>query len=190
MNEQIPYSTIGRGTLIVATPEIQSGLFFRGVILLCEHHPKGSFGLLINKKLEIELPPEILNIEQIANPHVQIRSGGPLQTNQMMLLHNNEEVTGNTLKICDDVFLGGDIQFLQDALANAEGPPLHLCFGYAGWTAGQIEREFLDGHWLLWPASAHYLFEVSPEKLWQTILRDMGGKHASLAMIPEDLSLN
>lgn len=188
--EQLPYSQIQKGTFLIATPDIEEGFFFRGVILICEHNANGSFGLLINKALDLELPEEIINIEQLTNPHIAIRAGGPVQTNQMMLLHASDQISQQTLKICEGIYLGGDLQFLQDALLNAEGPPIHLCFGYAGWGAGQLEREFLDGHWFLYPASAELLFETPPEKLWQTLLRLMGGKYATLSMIPEDLSLN
>ena len=184
------YSQIAKGTLLVATPEIDTGLFFRGVILVCEHNPAGSFGLVLNKALDVALPQDILDLAEIANPHVTMRAGGPVQTNQMMLLHNSNSIPHQTLKICEEVYLGGDLQFLQHCLANEEGPTISLCFGYAGWTAGQLGREYLDGHWLLHPASSHYIFDVSIEKMWQTILRDMGGKHATLSMIPEDLSLN
>lgn len=188
--EKIPYSHIQKGTFLIATPDIESGLFFRAVILVCEHSPSGSFGLLINKPLELDLPHEIVNLEDLANPNVSIHAGGPVQTNQMMLLHTDQTPGQQTLKICDEVFLGGDLQFLQESVSNQNGPPLHLCFGYSGWGAGQLEREFLDGHWYLFPASRELIFQVPPEKLWQTLLREMGGKYASLSMIPEDLSLN
>jgi putative transcriptional regulator len=82
------------------------------------------------------------------------------------------------------------LSFLQECVANENGPSLLLCFGYTGWAAGQLEREFLDGGWFLTPATARHLFETPPEKLWQTLLREMGGKYATLSMTPEDLSLN
>lgn len=188
--ESMPYSQIQKGTFLIATPEIDSGIFFRGVILICEHNPNGSFGLVINKHLDLELPEEIININNLSNPHVGIRAGGPVQTNQMMLLHTSDTIPNQTLKICDDVFLGGDLQFLQDALTDEMGPEIHLCFGYAGWGAGQLEREFLDGSWFLYPASKKHIFNTPAEKLWQNLLREMGGKYATLSMIPEDLSLN
>ena len=50
--EDLPYSNIEKGTLLISTPEIDTGLFFRSVILVCEHTPEGSFGLVINKNLE------------------------------------------------------------------------------------------------------------------------------------------
>jgi putative transcriptional regulator len=188
--ESIPYSQIQKGTFLISTPDIDKGIFFRGVVLICEHNQNGSFGLVVNKTLELELPEEIISIQNMANPRVGIRAGGPVQTNQMMLLHSSNTIPGQTLEICDGVYLGGDLQFLQDSLIDENGPEINLCFGYAGWGSGQLEREFLDGNWFLHPASARHVFHTSADKIWQQLLREMGGKYASLSMIPEDLSVN
>lgn len=188
--EQMPYSQIQKGTFLIATPDIDAGFFFRGVILVCEHNANGSFGLLINRTLDLELPEEIISMNQLANSRIGIRAGGPVQTNQMMLLHSSDRIEHQTLKVADGIYLGGDLQFLQDSILDPNGPNIHLCFGYAGWGAGQLEREFLDGHWFLFPATPEHLFHTPPEKLWQVLLREMGGRYATLSMIPEDLSLN
>lgn len=212
--ESIPYSTIQKGTFLIATPDIDSGLFFRSVVLVCEHNPTGSFGLIINRSLDVELPEEIISLNRMSNPRVGIRAGGPVQTNQMMLVHtagdqakfleerekereleheggtHGEERHQEMLALCDGVWLGGDLQFLQESVADVNGPNVILCFGYSGWGAGQLEREFLDGNWFLHPASQDYIFNISPDKLWHTLLKDMGGRYASLSLIPEDLSLN
>ena len=63
--EHMPYSQIQKGTFLIATPDIDLGFFFRGVILVCEHNPNGSFGLLINKSLELELPEDIINASHL-----------------------------------------------------------------------------------------------------------------------------
>lgn len=188
--EHVPYSQIQKGTFMIATPDIEAGIFFRGVVLICEHNPNGSFGLVINKSLDLDLPEEIIDIDKLANPNVGIRAGGPVQTNQMMLLHTSNAIPDQTLQICKGVYLGGDLHFLQDIISDAEGPAVQLCFGYAGWGAGHLEREFLDGGWFLYPASQEHIFNTAPDKLWQTLLREMGGKYATLSMIPEDLSWN
>lgn len=188
--EHMPYAQIQRGTFLIATPDVEGGLFFRAVILICEHNPNGSFGLVLNKNLSLELPEEILHTNILQNPHIGIRAGGPVQTNQMMLLHNSDKIANQTLKISEDVYLGGDLQFLQESLQEENGPYIHLCFGYAGWAPGQLEREFLDGHWFLYPASEQHIFYTPVERLWQTLLREMGGKYAAISMIPEDLSVN
>lgn len=188
--EHMPYSLLQKGTLLIATPEVDIGIFFRSVVLVCEHNMNGSFGIVINKPLDFDLPEDIINRDSLVNPHVGVRAGGPVQTNQMMLLHTSDHIPLQTLKICEGIYLGGDLTFLHEVLSSEEGPQINLCFGYAGWSAGQLEREFLDGHWFLHPASTRYLFTTPPEKMWQTLLREMGGKYASLSMIPEDLSLN
>jgi putative transcriptional regulator len=188
--EQAPYSQIEKGSFMIATPDIDGGLFFRAVVLVCEHNANGSFGLVINKSLDLELPEEILSSGELLNPNVGIRAGGPVQTNQMMLLHTSPDLPKQTLEVCKGVFLGGDLNFLHQVIAEEDGPNVYLCFGYAGWGAGQLEREFLDGHWYLHPASEKHIFNTPPDKLWQTLLREMGGKYATLSMIPEDLSLN
>lgn len=188
--DPIPYSHLAKGSLLIASPDIDMGIYFRSVVLICEHSVGGSFGLIINKKLDVELPEEIIDIKNLTNPNVEIRAGGTIQPNQMMLLHSSDLIPDQTLKVCEGVFLGGDLQFLQEAISDSNGPSLRLCFGYAGWGPGQLEREFLNGNWFLHPASAKYLFDVPPEKVWQALLRDMGGRYATLSMIPEDLTLN
>lgn len=188
--ENVPYSHLSKGTFLIASPEVTIPIYFRSVIVLCEHGPTGSFGLVINKPLDVKLPEELLNLKELANPNVQMRAGGPIQPNQMMLLHSSDQLADLAIKLCEGVFLGGDLQFLQEALGSPDGPHIRLCFGYAGWGPGQLEREFLSGGWFLHPGTKQHVFETPPDKLWQTLLREMGGKYASLSMIPEDLSLN
>lgn len=186
----VPYSHIKKGTLLIASPDIDAGLYFRSVIILCEHNMTGSFGLILNKPLDVELPGEIINIQSLSNPNIAMRAGGASHPSQMMLLHSNETLKDQTLEICDGVFLGGDLEFLQHSIENPDGPPIRLCFGYCAWGPSALEKEFISGQWFLHPASKEHVFEIPPEKLWQSTLRQMGGKYATLSMIPEDLTLN
>lgn len=186
----LPRGHLHRGTFIIATPDIDSGIFFRSVILICEHTKAGSFGLIINKTLDLEMPDEILDASAMQNRNVSVRVGGPVQTNQMMLVHNSRRIPQHTMKICGGVYLGGDLTFLQKSASTDTGPNVHLCFGYSGWAAGQLERECLDGSWFLCQATHEHVFNTPVDKLWQHLLREMGGRFATLSMIPEDLSLN
>ncbi len=188
--ESATYAQISKGTFLISSPDMDTGFFSRSVILICEHTPTGSFGLVINKNIELELPEEVIELDQLANPNIDFRAGGPLQTNQMMILHASYENKDRTLEIAEGVLLGGDLQFLQESITNENGPAIRLFFGYTGWAAGQLEREFLNGNWFVCPGTAKHLFETPTEKVWQSVLREMGGKYATLSMIPEDLSLN
>ena len=190
MDKRLPYSELSKGSFLIASPEVDAGIYFRSVIIICEHTSSGSFGLIINKPVEIELPEDMINLKNQENTNIAIRTGGPIQPNQMMLHHSSESLKEQALRVCEGVYLGGDMQFLQEAIASPTGPHLRFCFGYTGWEGGQLEREFLNGNWFLAPGSSRHVFETRPEKIWQTILREMGGKYATFSMIPEDLSLN
>lgn len=186
--EKPQYAQLSKGTFLIASPEIENGIFFRSVIILCEHNLTGSFGLIINKDIDFELSENIIEVEDLTNPNVALRAGGPLQMNQMLILHNGQNE--QSVPLCKGVYLGGDIDFLQDVLLDPDGPSVRLLFGYASWAAGQLEREFLNGQWFVCPGKSKHVFETPVNKVWQKALKEMGGRYASLSMIPEDLSLN
>ncbi|SCA58635.1 UPF0301 protein pc1755 [Chlamydiales bacterium SCGC AB-751-O23] len=188
--KNIPFSDLTKGTLLISTPDVDSGPFFRTVLLLCENNHTGSFGITINQAIDIQLPEEILDIEQADNPNIRLLSGGPVQSNQMMILHSCEEEPSQTIKIAPQVFLGGDLNFLQKLILKDDGIYINMCFGYAGWAAGQLEREYLDGGWFLTQGNAKNIFTIPPEDMWKTLLRDLGGKYATYSTMPDDLSLN
>lgn len=187
---KIPFSHLERGTFLVASPEIDQTIYARSVVLLCEHHTSGSFGLIINKPFDMQMPQELQHLAEIDNPNIQIRAGGPAQPNQIVLLHTPSEMAKDSLEVCPGVFLGGDVPFLQEAILNPSGPMINMYFGFCGWGQGELEREFLSGMWFLHPASPNPVFSQTPEKTWQLLLKEMGGKYATLSTIPEDLTLN
>lgn len=187
---RVPYALLEKGSLLIASPDMEQGVFSRSVILLCEHNLSGSFGLILNKTLGLELSEDMFSFEKTTSDNVRFCMGGPLQANQMMLLHSCSEIPEQTMEICPSVYLGGDLAFLQDVASEDEGTIVNLCFGYSGWQAGQLEREFLEGAWLLSHASKDYVFFHEPENLWSSVLRDLGGRYASLATVPENLLLN
>lgn len=185
-----PYAHLDKGTFLIASPDIELGYFSRSVLLLCDHSHQGSFALLINKAMDVELPEEVFPTALQLNPHITFCTGGPLQPNQMMILHDKEPGIEQSLALIPGVSLGGDLKFLQEAMQDRNGPQLKLCLGYIAWPHELLEKEFLASQWFLHPASAQHIFETPMDKLWQTLLLEMGGKYASLSMIPEDPSLN
>ena len=185
-----PISELEKGSFLIATPEIDGGLFFRSVVLICETSHSGTFGLTINKPMEVEFPEDVIDLNHMSNPNIGIRSGGPVQINQMMILHDTPQLDQDTLEICDQVFLGGELNFLQEQIQNPEGARLRLCFGYAGWGPGQLEKEIIEDSWIICPASDEFIFDLPPEDIWKMLLLSLGGRYAALSMIPEDLSLN
>lgn len=181
---------ISKGSLLIASPEIGSGLYAKSVVLICEHNETGSFGLILNKPLSVELPEEVIDMKAAANQRLSTWTGGPIQVGQMMLLHSCNRIPDQVLQINSGLFLGGDLEFLQTSAADPEGPFIRLCFGYSGWESGQLEKELTKGYWFSIPATSKHVFEESPDTLWKTLLTEMGGQPSSLSNMPDDLSLN
>ncbi len=185
-----PYASLSKGTFLIANPDLDTTLFARSVVLLCEHSSAGSFGLIINKPLEATIPEEIIPPGQLANQHIYLSFGGPIQPHHMMVVHSAQDTQDLSIPLCDGVFLGGNLNFLQEAATKSNGPYLHLSFGYCSWGPGLLEKEFLNNLWFLYPARAELVFEAPKETLWRTLLRALGGRFASLSTIPDDLTLN
>ena len=177
------------GNLLIASPDLDEEPFNRSVLLLCEHSSVGSFGVIINKPLTGDLPEDFAELEQMAPGKVLTRLGGPIQSDQMMLLHTSPDIPDQTLCVTEGVYLGGDGDFLQKSLSE-DSNPIMISFGYMAWGQDALEKEFLSGLRYLHPATQSHLFDTEPADLWRNILREMGGKYATLSMIPEDLSLN
>ncbi len=186
-----PITKLSKGTILISTPEINDGLFCRSVIFICEHNMNGSFGLIINKKVNVAFSEDLFPLKNLENGIFKICAGGPVHTHQLMVLHNCSEHPEQTLNIIDDIYLGGDLDFIQSLIHDSEREHnMCLCFGYAGWSPGQLEREILEGQWYVGPLQRELLFSKDYSTLWQESLLKMGGKYASISMIPEDLSLN
>lgn len=185
--QQLP---LDKGMFLLASPSNEQLVYKRSVVLVCEHSPAGSFGLIVNKPIQIEDDESAQITDEITSDQIDMRLGGPMQPTQMMLLHSSSQIPEQTLEITKGVYLGGDIDFLQNAIHEDNPPHLFLCLGYSGWLAGQLEQEIASGDWIISQSSPEKIFSSKPENLWQHLLRDLGGDYSSYSMIPDDLDLN
>ena len=61
------------------------------------------------------------------------------------------------------------------AMTRGRGPrESFVALGYAGWDAGQLERELMDNAWLSCPADYQILFELEPEQRLNAAARSLG----------------
>ena len=64
---------------------------------------------------------------------------------------------------------------ILDAIAQGKGPKNYLVLlGYAGWSAGQLEKEMAENAWLVCPADNSLLFELAFEDRWQAAASRIG----------------
>ena len=58
--------------------------------------------------------------------------------------------------------------------------------GYSGWGPEQLAEEIDEGSWILTTAPTDVILETEADKLWQTLLRRMGGQYTFLSNFPVD----
>ncbi len=177
------------GVLLIAPPLVQDRNFKRTVVLLCEHSPDGSCGLILNRPLDVQLTDVL---ELAGDLEHTLLQGGPVQTDTLHFLHTYGEDVPSNIPVAEGIFWGGDFSVMKGLLQNGEIAQRGVRFylGYAGWAPGQLDDEIDQDGWILAPASDTAVFDTEPSTLWRTILRGMGSKYAVLANFPEDPRLN
>ena len=56
------------GQIIVSMPSLEDERFFKTVIYMCAHSSEGSMGIIINKKIDYDLYPDLLEQLGIDKP--------------------------------------------------------------------------------------------------------------------------
>jgi putative transcriptional regulator len=176
--EPAPNDGFLRGKFLIALPGMPDPRFERSVILMCAHSDDGAMGLIVNKPLEnvpIDQLLAKLNIPITANRvDTPVLFGGPVQTQQGLVLHSSEFTAAQSTPVTDEVSLTGTMDVLH-AIAAGRGPrKAAFALGYAGWDAGQIEDELHGNGWVHCDASSEILFAVPPEAKWSAALATLG----------------
>ncbi len=180
---------ITKGTLLIANVAMQDPNFKRTVVLLCEHNEQGTFGLVLNRPLDLHLSDVLEGFEEWEHP---LWLGGPVQTNTLHLLHTLGTRIEGSVEVADGIFWGGDYEEVRELirLRIANETNLKFFLGYSGWGAGQLEDEMQLNSWYLAKATAQIVFSEPYDKMWRRVLRAKGGDYAYLANFPEDPRLN
>lgn len=179
-----------KGQLLIASPRLLDGNFRRTVVLMVEHGEQGALGLVLNRPLRAT----VRSIwKQVSKSPCAVRDvvyqGGPCE-GPLMVLHGDG--SGEQMQVVKGVFFSTDRREIERLVSQKQGQ-LRFFVGYAGWAAGQLERELDHGGWLLAPASADVVFGEA-QHMWTAIMRQLG--RASLSqyldprLIPDDPSLN
>lgn len=179
-----------RGSLLISSATLQDPSFARSLVLVVDSDENGTLGVILNRPSATPVGAVLEAWSDVTSAPQVLFSGGPVEGNAALALAR----------------LAGDQrpeawQPLTPTigLIDLDRPPeeyvglvsaLRVYAGYAGWGAGQLDREIDEGSWHLSPAEDHDLFSTAPDTLWRQVLRRQPGPVAMLATMPEDASLN
>jgi putative transcriptional regulator len=173
--------------LLIAMPSLADGNFAQSVTLVCEHSEKGALGIVLNKPLELTLG-EVLGQMKLDSAEEGVGGkpvlrGGPVHTDRGFVLHRPGGEWDSTHRISEAVQVTTSRDVLV-AMARGDGPrDAFVALGYAGWEAGQLERELLDNAWLSLPMSEELVFNVPYEDRWQAAWQLLGVKSSSVSLV-------
>jgi putative transcriptional regulator len=177
------------GVLLVASANLRDPNFERTVVLMCEHQAQGSFGLVLNRRLPLQLSDvtgEDVGME------VPLYRGGPVQENTLHFVHCRADLALNSQEVMPGVFWGGDFDKVARLLKYQEAEPADFRFfvGYSGWGEGQLAEEITRDSWYLRRARKELVFAGDTANLWRKTLKSMGQEFQILANFPDDPRLN
>ena len=158
------------GKLLLSMPSLDDERFYKTVIYICAHSSEGTMGIIINKKIDYDLYPDLLEQLGIDKPlgskKLYVRYGGPVESGRGFVLHSDEVIQKETLSIDKGVALTSTSEFFED-LSKGKGPKNSiLALGYAGWGPGQIEKEILANSWMTLSADSAFLFDEEVTNKW------------------------
>ena len=161
--------------LIIAVPHLQDPNFRQTVVLLLEHNEHGAVGMILNRESEIRLE-ELCRDHDIpfsGDPEKRVRVGGPVQPERGLVLFGEPHTDPEGNQVLDGLSLSASTQTLGN-LCNFKDGHFQCYSGYAGWDAGQLERELEEGAWITGQVDPTTVLDLPPDTMWDHVLKDNG----------------
>jgi putative transcriptional regulator len=158
---------------------------------MCEHGSGGSLGLVVNRRTEhhiMDVLPQTTGLHERAG---LVYSGGPVQKENLLILHRIRKTVPEAQPIFDGVCLGGDLEVLEELSSEGETEDLvRVYMGYAGWAPGQLQFEMSVNSWIILPADLKLVFARDPHHMWPNVMRSLGNGFVLYATMPPDPQAN
>lgn len=179
-----------RGKVLISEPFLYDEMFGRSVILLVDHTPDGTMGLVLNKPLPLLLNEVLKEFKYTED--IPIYKGGPLSTDTLFYLHTLPDVE-DSLQLGKGFYLNGDFNAIRRYIlqGNEIDGKIRFFLGYSGWEHDQLSREIDENTWLVGSASiASLMNEKGSSGLWKDALGGLGGKYETWSRFPQIPALN
>ena len=170
------------GQLLIATPLLDDPNFERAVVLIGEHGTAGTFGIILNRPLEIDIDEHFPQWTSHLAVPATLFNGGPVAP---------DVVLGLTSALSNEVPIGDEL-----SLVNLVEPPssgtgqVRLFKGHASWVGGQLAAELAAGAWFVVNSVSGDVFTSEPDLLWRNVLRRQADDLQLFTFYPRDITLN
>jgi putative transcriptional regulator len=158
------------------------------VVLVCEHSEDGALGLVLNRPGDLLVGEAAPELAELIGDDAIIDSGGPVQTDALLVLAEFEDPADAGIPVVENVGLVGDGSEIEDLLEETRRARVFA--GYAGWGPGQLDAELEREDWFVAPAGIDDIFNPDADELWARVLARKGAHFALVARMPIDPSVN
>jgi putative transcriptional regulator len=170
-----------RPTLLVSMPQLQDPNFVRTVVLLCEFNPEGAFGLVLNRPTDMPAVDMIrLEPPVVRGNEMPLWIGGPVDQQRGWILVGDTPDSEEFKTIRDGLYLSTSAVLLRSVLQSRPAPRARVIAGYAGWAAGQLDRELVESAWLMSGIDLDVVFDMEASLMWETVIRRLGADPSAL----------
>lgn len=178
-----------KGKILIAEPFMRDFYFHRSVVLLAEHNNDGTFGLVLNKLVQIKLSEIVKGFPDFEAP---VYLGGPVKTDSLFFIHTLGDQIPESLEIIKGIYWGGDMELVQEMILHDKIKPDEIRFyvGYSGWEVDQLSHELEENSWVVSDITAQQLLKNPPDKMWKNIVKSLGKEYQQWANYPLDPVLN
>ena len=164
---------LSKGKFLIAGRQLKEPRFMETVVLLIHHDSDGTMGLIINVPTTIKLSDLVPGIKEQPGKEHFTYIGGPVGMNQVLLLLRSRNKPEGCQWIFDDVYMSASRSVFEQLIKKPSGEMTFRAYaGYAGWGAGQLEREVQNGDWQIAGADAETIFEKPSSEIWKYLNRE------------------
>ena len=161
-------SSVAKGMLLVASPSLEDSHFRQAVVLVVEHGPEGTVGLILNRSTNVLLSKALPDITVLKGTSYRLFAGGPVEPTRFLLLFRLKEPPADARSVFDGVYLGRTPKALERIITQAKPAETFRAFaGFAAWAPRQLEAEMRLGAWAILPPDSISIFDQDPATLWQ-----------------------
>jgi putative transcriptional regulator len=177
------------GDVLVSEPFLNDFYFRRSAILIVDHNDEGSFGVVINKRLNVPFNDIIMGFPKF---DADVYLGGPVDTDRVFFIHTIGEMIPDSHKIMSGLYWSGNINALKAMIKNnlIKSHEVRFYVGYAGWDGGQIRKELEANIWLVGKFSTKEILHTMPGKMWSTFVNKLGNRYKLWNKFPVNPSDN
>ena len=164
------------GQLLVASPEMGDPRFQKSVVYMVEHNARGALGVIVNKvygKGPLGKLMQGFGMDpKGAEGRITLHFGGPVAADGAFILHTGDYKAPRSRPVDEAISFTTDTRILRDVVAGKGPRRLLFVLGYAGWSAGQLEKEMARGDWSLAKADEDRVFGDDKGDVWERIVGD------------------